>query len=363
METCIYLFDTGRKLTYQKQEHVISAGLGGKCKLPKGYVSDQANELFSKFELKYLRYSPLAIARMHYGPGKRGSLNLNSIEIPDVFSLLPVSKDDSENYICPLGFIFQGKTYILPQVIAVFDSNQSHFDVIYLRAEYSAPGNLSQEIFLSNLHDFLLSTNRNYKLIDVPYNTNRLFICIGCYKKSWYICNTLPNQDIEYWARKITNKRPLSQIPLEYFGDSTKPSTFRYRRSIELKNLVPTFIHAKNCFNSLALFKGYQFAQQKIFDHFRHCIINNSNWDTVLMPSYKLTHDMALWIRQHICNHEHIVVIYAENTEIMAFSVLYGKEYALFKVGTEYEGKPFSYAVICDFEKAKETWFDSGSLI
>ncbi len=63
METCIYLFDKKCELSYKKKEHVISAGIGGKRTLPKGYVSDQANEMFSKYELMCLRYSPMQIAR------------------------------------------------------------------------------------------------------------------------------------------------------------------------------------------------------------------------------------------------------------------------------------------------------------
>ena len=43
---CIYYGDMPG-LTYNKREHIFPAGLGGKAMLPKGYVSDQANELFS----------------------------------------------------------------------------------------------------------------------------------------------------------------------------------------------------------------------------------------------------------------------------------------------------------------------------
>ena len=39
---CIYLGNSD-KLTYQKQEHVFPAGLGGKRMLDYGVVSDQAN--------------------------------------------------------------------------------------------------------------------------------------------------------------------------------------------------------------------------------------------------------------------------------------------------------------------------------
>ena len=50
---CIYLGNC-EDLTYQKQEHVFPAGLGGKRMLDHGVVSDQANNLFSPMELKLM---------------------------------------------------------------------------------------------------------------------------------------------------------------------------------------------------------------------------------------------------------------------------------------------------------------------
>ena len=44
-------------------------------KLPKGYVSDEVNTLFSGLELKLARNSPITLVRMFVGPGKRGSHN------------------------------------------------------------------------------------------------------------------------------------------------------------------------------------------------------------------------------------------------------------------------------------------------
>lgn len=70
---CIYYGDSPL-LTYKNQEHVFPAGLGGNIKLPNGYVSDQANKLFSPMELKLLRYSLISVDRMFFGPGDRGSL-------------------------------------------------------------------------------------------------------------------------------------------------------------------------------------------------------------------------------------------------------------------------------------------------
>ncbi len=48
---CIYYSDRN-DLTYKNREHIFPAGLGRMKMLPQGYVSDQANALFSPLELK-----------------------------------------------------------------------------------------------------------------------------------------------------------------------------------------------------------------------------------------------------------------------------------------------------------------------
>jgi len=360
MGNCIYLSDRNCELTYKKREHVISAGIGGKRTLPKGYVSDQANELFSKYELKCLRYSPLMIERARYGPGKRGSLNLNSIDAPDVLSLQPLMESSNQSYVCPLGFLFQNQVYILPQIVVAFDDDLKNFEAVHVRSTYQTPGNIDETEFHSRIQAFLMSNHRVFKKIDVPYNTSRRFTCIGCYKNFWYICSTLPKFDIDSWANQIIEKKPLEKIPIDYFGNVLSKPVFKYTRAIELEYFAPIFIHAKNCFNVLALFRGSAFVRQKIFDRFRQCILTNTGWETVMMPSTKIPHGIALWLEANIHDHEHVVVIYAENEEVMAFSVLYGKAWGLFKLGIGYLGESFSHAVICNFENAKETWYDSG---
>ena len=48
---CIY-FKNNPELTYKEKEHIFPSGLGGITTLSKGLVSDQANSLFSKLEIK-----------------------------------------------------------------------------------------------------------------------------------------------------------------------------------------------------------------------------------------------------------------------------------------------------------------------
>lgn len=103
MGFCIYYKKSSEDLRFNKVEHIIPAGLGGRHTLEKGTVSDEANEEFSKQEVKVLRNSLLAVNRMNVGPGKRGSFNVKKIKNP-VMRVLKNEKLSPENFL--LGFIF-----------------------------------------------------------------------------------------------------------------------------------------------------------------------------------------------------------------------------------------------------------------
>ena len=170
MNKCIYLGDDAN-LTYRNKEHVISAALGGKNKLPHGYVSDKANMLFSKYELKCLRYSPLMNARVKYGPAKRGSLKLDSIDIPDVHTLEPYPRQ-TEYYICPLGFLFKEKAYILPQLILIPNKNGKLMSAT-LNSTYLS---LNQRINFINWLICLIIQNYHLYALDAIINHGILLI-------------------------------------------------------------------------------------------------------------------------------------------------------------------------------------------
>ncbi len=360
MGNCIYYCDKNEELTYEKREHVFSAGLGGKRRLPQGYISDQANELFSKYEFLTMRYSPLQIARAKYGPGKRGSQNINCIDVPDVLSLKPFRGILDNDYVCPLGFIFQGQAYLLPQIIILFQEAPKDFIKIYLNPIYKVIETTDRSNFQQRIQEFLLSTKKNYRIIEVPHKTTRRFACIGFYKSCWYVCCTQPSFNLESCAMRVLTKKPSNDLPTDCFGIPPFTFEFKYSREIELKNMVPVFIHCKNCFNALAFFKGDKFVRQDIFDRFRQHILTNDSWDDVILPNNTIPLPISLWIKEHIHSHEHVVVIYTRNDSILAVSTLYGKQCGHFVLGTGYWGDAFSHAMICDFENQQEIPYDSG---
>ena len=357
MGNCIYYCDKHRGLTYKNSEHIISAAIGGRRTLPKGYVSDQANNLFSKYELECIRYSPLFIERAKLGPGKRGSFNINTIDSPDVLSLEPLNRNESD-YICPLGFLFLGKAYIIPQLVAIFDNNLQDCNVAYLKSDCPNFTDTVECDWNNQIQNLLLSGKKNYKKVPVPYDTKQYFLCIGHYKKKWFVCSTLPNISIEKALFRILQRSSLLRVSEKDLGFSLSTPAFRYRREFQLENLSVAFLHAKNCFNVLALFKKAEFVRQDMFDQFRKCILSNSDWGDVLLQTNQLSPGIAQWLTKTVQKHEHVTGVYVHATDVMGFSLLYGKSLGLFRLATGYLDAPFSSAVVCDFETGGEFVFD-----
>lgn len=349
MENCIYYCDGRDGLTYNNKEHIIPAAIGGHLTLPKGYVSDQANNNLSKYELSYIRYSPLFIARAKYGPGKRGSFDINKIDYPDVLSLEPM-ETNGDSYICPLGFLFSGKLHIISQYVVVFDNDLKNYNVILLKPDNSNLNNRFKENLDSGIQILHMPNEKNCKRIPIPYKTKKCFSCMGWYKKNWFFCSTHPDATIDGTLQQILHKRPLSQNPEKHLGFSLSTPMFHYSRGFPLENLSYAFLHAKNCFNTLAFFKGNEFVRHKMFDQFRECILSNTNWGDVCVPTKCTPPHIKQWLRKNICNHEHVVALYVHKSDIMAFSVIYGKSWGLFRLGTGYLDTPFSHAIVCDFE-------------
>lgn len=69
---CIY-YRNNDELNYDTKEHIFPKCIGGMKRLPKGVVSDQANEYFSKLELHTFRETAVFAGRIFNGPLKKPS--------------------------------------------------------------------------------------------------------------------------------------------------------------------------------------------------------------------------------------------------------------------------------------------------
>ena len=103
---CIY-YGNRKNLTYKKREHVFPASLGCTTTLPQGWVSDQANEFFSRMEDDLIHRSVISMDRNFFGPGQRGSLSKKKAAQSDV----SVAQDEKGNKV--LSYMSLGEPYIV----------------------------------------------------------------------------------------------------------------------------------------------------------------------------------------------------------------------------------------------------------
>lgn len=120
---CIYTKENDTEAHFRNQEHIIPACIGGMQKLPKGYVSDEVNTLFSVLELKLARNSLITLPRMFVGPGKRGSHNPK--RRGGASKIVSVMKSN-ENGMYSLGYIRMGTPITIDQIHITQMENGKH---------------------------------------------------------------------------------------------------------------------------------------------------------------------------------------------------------------------------------------------
>lgn len=175
MSKCIYLGENSQ-LTFNSQEHVIPASLGCVDKLPIGAVSDQANNIFSKYELELFRNTPIGFITKR-NIGERGNLNKPISELVCEFER---SDDIPKIYVSILD-----KTYNIAQLI-IFENTYE------LRASDVEEATL----LLSLIKKVNKDTRFNFRLI--PNCKEDILIVVYCNKK-WYCYHSkIINETNEY---------------------------------------------------------------------------------------------------------------------------------------------------------------------
>jgi hypothetical protein len=319
MGYCIYYKDSEPKLRFTKKEHVIPAGLGGIEKLPIGYVSDEANELFSLTEREVLRNSILSVNRENVGPGKRGSMNVKKVKSPNVY-ILKSEDEDGDNY--KLGFVFAGEAYMIPQLVINFNDANLSYTTFYVSTVLNNE-NGKQIIFDfgKNLTEFFLNKNRTYELIEMPFQTNKHFILIGMYKGKWYAAT----------SHKIINMNYLSIIMLENTGNSFNKQVYgefpkslqHYRYQFKFDGNSFYFLYIKTAFNALAFFKGHNFVCQDIFDPVRNAVLNKTDNICNFVMDFEKPPNLITEIIRKVPEKNHYVIITRVKNIILAYVSFY----------------------------------------
>jgi hypothetical protein len=354
MRLCIYHKKSEPDLKFTKREHVIPAGIGGINTLPLGYVSDEVNESFSPLEMEILRNSFISINRNNVGPGKRGTLNVKKQKAPIIRVLKDSGEDDGnliENY--KLGFVFSGESYIITQIALDFNDEENYFTMSYSSTVFDIQN--SKEIvleFKKRLIQFLLNKKRNFKLIKMPYSTNKHFINIGLHEGKWFATTSHEriNMDVLSWDLVPA----LKEEKLEYSEPMVQPkSLFEYTYKINTDSVLLNFMFVKTAFNSLAFIKGSDFACNEIFDEVRNSIVNQKNLNNFLVMDINLP-NIFEEIINNIPDKAHYVIITSNNESVLAYVSFYNTKPILVNLTNQYKGEVFTKGIVCDWKNRKE---------
>lgn len=324
---CIYLGDE-ESLTYHNREHIFPAGLGGVQMLPSGYVSDQANALFSPLELQLMHNSTISINRAMEGPGKRGILNPKHATESEIY------KYTTEDGMIELAYIKSGISNSIPQLHIYLQNGDLQFITPKTEIDYVESFNSFSQA-MKNFSNRFVSIKIN-ELKDTK-------IIIGYWKKKYYIAfsdmihigNYLPKINRIFQNSAIKNVK--SHNTHGTFEIPIKEDSATYR------------VYAKIAFNSLAYLKGLDYVMDSRFNKIRDAIIGKTNITNLVSPpisSPKIFPPSA-----HVCIFNNV------NNKLIGYVCLYQAFSFAFEMSTwdtarDHSSMPLGY--ICDWQNKKE---------
>ncbi|MGK7377657.1 hypothetical protein ACSFXN_07420 [Planococcus sp. 1R117A] len=259
-----------------------------------------------------------------------------------------------------LGFIFMGKSVVIPQLTTYFDHQSITYK--YLAADINIPSvdDLQTEMN-DKLIQFLKNKNRKYKLVSMPFTTDKLFIHIGFYQKNWYVATSMKGKPpLDVLAHELLpslyklkgqskNQKTLSKLQF------IEKVNFKFEDSLEMDFKSFYFLYLKTAFNALAYFNGALFVLNSVFDEIRKSIIEVG--DSGKFARLKEKHEQPE-IESYIekfPNKAHYVIIFSKDNILSAYVSFYGETPAVIALASDYEGEFFIDGLICDWENAEET--------
>ena len=257
MTKCIYSLKEDVEFN---KEHIFPAFLGGKKCLPLGWVSKEANDRFSKIEAECSLYSMFSLMREFVGPGKRGSNTIPTLKKYHIVNML-----NSNEY--SIGYIFNGKPYLIPSVIINLDNNSLKFETDAKDKELINYNFLLIQKFFSDKND------KYIKIIDENISQNSIILGIDNNKKIIAINNNEVFTDNKEKIKKLILKMKIKDDN-EFGTKISKVSAIS--RDIIKFDVLNRFL-AKIVFNVAAKINGYDAILDTQFNTIRAAIYSGEN--------------------------------------------------------------------------------------
>lgn len=270
MALCIYTREDENTATFASAEHIFPACIGGIRCLPRGWVSDQFNNMLSRAELGFAReYPPIAISRM-FSPAAGRKRHTGRDRI-GVFQ----NTENGTDYM--LGFIYNMKPFPIDQIIIPgtppAGEDGSTYAVRVIAAPSSTRTNDEQiRSFWQKLREYNGSPTciKDKKLPAKTY-------WLGCKDKRWYLgLNSEENPEIiKPKLQGLVQQVSSQDIEAALCGHSGPikeehhvVSSFQY--SVNTKDYLR--VSAKIAVNCLAFLKGRETVLSPAFTPLKEAI-------------------------------------------------------------------------------------------
>ncbi|URN40892.1 HNH endonuclease [Peptoniphilus genitalis] len=258
----------------KNQEHIISAFLGGKSKLPLGYVCDECNNNFSKIELSVSREGLIGMMRSFEGPGKRGSISDSKKFIGNIGKTKDVY--GRTNFI----YMSKGKPYVINSISIEYYE--------FLKNE-RIHGHIKDEDtyndFFNNLikidENNLKMEKRNYDIgdneiifyYDYPHANRQK---IKNFNKKYYKViygKCIEQSEVKEVFSKLKN--PKSSVRYNISENTQEKPIVDFSCTIDVKALDKFAI--KTMLNTLAYFEGKEILDEDSFYKYKKHILNENS--------------------------------------------------------------------------------------
>lgn len=332
---CIY-YGNKSNLTYEKQEHVFPAGLGGIAMLSKGVVSDQANDLFSPLEAELMHNSLVSIPRALFGPGKRGSHS------PKKASTSNVSVMKNTDGKIALGYLSGRSGYYINSLYKKEDEY-----IFTVASEQHDFPELAWESFKNEVKAF------DTRFVRVSTNDlNQDEWVFGSYKGKYYLAMG-PHCELESVKRQLL-----------FIADSSKSGALN-RKSGHPKVDVSLIesdsisrMYAKVAINVLTMLKGEEYICHSRFEPIKNWILGESDVDAYSQLP-RVTPENKLYVPEDC----HWCIFMIHNKKLCATVCFYNTfsrcfELANSVVPEDYDKFGPFFGLICDWRNKKELTLD-----
>ena len=382
---CIYTGKDETQAHFKNQEHIIPACIGGMQRLPKGYVSDEINILFSGLELKLARNSPITLPRMFVGPGKRGSRNPKR---RGGASKMVSVMQSNETGKYSLGYIRMGVPITIDQIQIVRMENGKHRVSLCFDSEDTDEKNFFEKSaeWMQKLQEF--DGQATLMLTDgFPENE----VILGHESGRWYLAAATGT---EAESLKVDLIEELKQLGKAYMKEllnqsetetqETKPSgmeglgklckeksqiTSNMRQEIDL--FAYYRVVAKIAFNCLAKVRGREYVMQQKFDPIREAILMDASIGGVPlseMATLQYTDSRQTVMKQDgkytttitaSCVSEDTDAVDAALDKLVAEVMLYGSSSPMLVILSSEDCRDFGEmdGYVCDWENQREMRF------